>query len=80
MYGSKTVSIVLPAYNEAPYIRRALDDFFSLDVVDEVVVVDNNSRDGTGDEARGTRARVVQETRQGSGYALRTEPSSLATS
>jgi len=71
MYGTKTVSIVLPAYNEAPYIRRALDDFFSLDVVDEVVVVDNNSRDGTAEEARGTKARVVQETQQGYGYALR---------
>jgi glycosyltransferase involved in cell wall biosynthesis len=71
MYGTKSVSIVLPAYNEAPYIRRALDDFFSLGVVDEVIVVDNNSRDGTAEAARATRARVVQETKQGYGHALR---------
>lgn len=71
MYGSKTVSIVLPAYNEAPSIRRAIEDFFSFDVVDEVVVVDNNSRDGTAEEARRTNATLVQETRQGYGYALR---------
>ena len=71
MYGSRTVSIVLPAYNEAPYIKRAIDDFFSIDVVDEVVVVDNNSRDGTADETRLTRATLVQERRQGYGYALR---------
>ena len=71
MYGSKTVSIVLPAYNEAPFIRRAIEDFSSLDVVDEVVVVDNNSRDGTAEEARRTNATLVQETRQGYGYALR---------
>lgn len=71
MYGSKTVSVVLPAFNEAPYIRRAIDDFFSLDVVDEVVVVDNNSRDATAEEARRTRATLVHETRQGYGYALR---------
>jgi glycosyltransferase involved in cell wall biosynthesis len=71
MYGSKTVSVVLPAYNEAPYIRRAIEDFFSLGVADEVIVVDNNSRDGTADEARRTSATLVQETRQGYGYALR---------
>ncbi len=71
MYGSKTVSIVLPAYNEAPSIRRVIDDFLSFDIVDEVVVVDNNSRDGTAEEARRTKATLVQETRQGYGYALR---------
>ena len=71
MYGSKTVSVVLPAYNEAPYIRRAIEDFFSLDVVDEVLVVDNNSKDRTADEARLTRATLVHEGRQGYGYALR---------
>ena len=70
MYGSKTVSIVLPAYNEAQYIRSAVEDFLIPDLVDEVVVVDNNSRDGTSEEARLTRARVVSESRQGYGYAL----------
>jgi glycosyltransferase involved in cell wall biosynthesis len=71
MYGSRTVSIVLPAYNEAPYIRQAIEDFLSVDVVDEVVVVDNNSKDGTAEEARRTRARLVHEMQQGYGYALR---------
>jgi glycosyltransferase involved in cell wall biosynthesis len=70
MHGTKTVSVVLPAYNEEKYIRPAVEDFFSSGVVDEVVVVDNNSRDGTAQEARATRARVVPETRQGYGYAL----------
>jgi glycosyltransferase involved in cell wall biosynthesis len=70
LHGSKTVSIVFPAYNEAKYIRSAVEDFLIPDVVDEVVVVDNNSRDGTAEEARQTRARVVSETRQGYGYAL----------
>jgi glycosyltransferase involved in cell wall biosynthesis len=70
MHGTKTVSVVLPAYNEEKYIRPAVEDFFSSGVVDEVVVVDNNSRDGTAQEARATRARLVAETRQGYGYAL----------
>lgn len=71
MYGSKTVSIVFPAYNEERYIRSAIDDFFIPDVVDEVVVVNNNSRDRTAEVAGETRARVVHETRQGYGEALR---------
>ena len=47
MYGGKTISVVLPAYNEALYIAAAIEDFFVPGVVDEVIVVDNNSRDGT---------------------------------
>jgi glycosyltransferase involved in cell wall biosynthesis len=70
MHGSKTISIVLPAYNEERYIRPAVEDFFLPDIVDEVIVVDNNSRDRTAAEARQTRARVVHESRQGYGFAL----------
>ena len=51
MYGSRTVSVVFPAYNEGENIRRAVEDFFLPGVVDEIVVVDNNSRDATAAEA-----------------------------
>ena len=71
MYGTKTVSIVLPAYNEEQYIRGAVEDFFAAGVADEVIVVDNNSRDRTAEEAAATRARVVREPNQGYGNALR---------
>jgi glycosyltransferase involved in cell wall biosynthesis len=71
MYGDKRVSVVLPAYNEEEHIRTAVEDFFATGVVDEVVVVDNNSRDRTAEEARNTSARLVTETAQGYGHALR---------
>jgi glycosyltransferase involved in cell wall biosynthesis len=71
VYGSKTVSVVFPAYNEEGHIRAAVEDFFLPGVVDEVVVVNNNSRDRTAEEAAGTRARIVVETAQGYGHALR---------
>jgi glycosyltransferase involved in cell wall biosynthesis len=67
----KTVSVVFPAYNEAANIERAVHDFRSIDAVDEVIVIDNNSRDGTGDLARAAGARVILETKQGYGNALR---------
>src|SRR5204862_7578235 len=47
------------------------EDFFLDGVIDEVIVVDNNSRDRTAAEASATRARVVRETAQGYGHALR---------
>jgi glycosyltransferase involved in cell wall biosynthesis len=65
-----TVSVVFPAYNEAANIARAVHDFRAISAVDEVLVVDNNSRDGTGDLARQAGARVVVEPKQGYGYAL----------
>ena len=65
------MSVVFPAYNEAGNIRQAIDDFLAFPAVDEVVVVDNNSRDETASLARAAGARVVQEVRQGYGYALR---------
>jgi len=71
VYGSRTVSVVFPAYNEEQNIRQAIDDFFVPGVVDEVIVVDNNSRDRTAEEAGRTRARVVREAAQGYGHALR---------
>ena len=72
MWGdNKTVSVVFPAYNEAANIGRAVREFRAVPVVDEVLVVDNNSRDGTADLAREAGAKVVSETRQGYGNALR---------
>jgi glycosyltransferase involved in cell wall biosynthesis len=71
VWEGRRVSIVLPAYNEAGNIGQAVKDFGALPVVDEVLVVDNNSRDGTGDLARAAGARVVLETEQGYGNALR---------
>lgn len=70
MFGDKRVSVVFPAYNEESHIRRAVEDFYSSGVVDEVIVVDNNSRDATAREAGLTAARVVTEARQGYGHAL----------
>jgi glycosyltransferase involved in cell wall biosynthesis len=71
MYGDKRVSVVLPAYNEESHIRKAVGDFLLTGVVDEIIVVDNNSRDRTAEEAAMTPARVVTEPAQGYGYALR---------
>ena len=70
MLEGKKVSVVLPAYNEEESIRRAIDDFFSTKIVDEIIVVDNNSKDNTAFEVTKTKAKLVKEKKQGYGYAL----------
>ncbi len=71
MWREQSVSVVFPAYNEAEGIALAVQDFFASGYVDEIIVVDNNSRDDTAALARASGARVVAETRQGYGFALR---------
>lgn len=70
MWNGKSISIVFPAYNEEENIAEAVTDFLSVEVVDEIVVVDNNSRDRTAKRAREAGARVVSESTQGYGAAL----------
>lgn len=69
MWQGKTISVVFPAYNEAPNIEQAIREFKSPGVIDEVLVVDNNSTDGTSELAAKAGARVVREQRQGYGNA-----------
>jgi glycosyltransferase involved in cell wall biosynthesis len=71
MWQGHRVSVVFPAYNEEAGIAAAVADFGGLDAVDEVLVVDNNSRDQTAERAKSAGARVVQEPHQGYGNALR---------
>lgn len=61
----------MPAYNEAESIPDAVAAFRAIPEIDEVIVADNNSTDGTGSLARAAGARVVTETRQGYGFACR---------
>jgi glycosyltransferase involved in cell wall biosynthesis len=71
MWQGHRVSVVFPAYNEQAGIAAAVTDFGSLDAVDDVLVIDNNSQDETAPRAEAAGARVVREPRQGYGNALR---------
>jgi glycosyltransferase involved in cell wall biosynthesis len=71
MWNGNKVTVVFPAYNEEDNITAAVNDFTAVDVIDEVLVVNNNSRDRTPERAAAAGARVVTETTQGYGAALR---------
>jgi glycosyltransferase involved in cell wall biosynthesis len=72
MYRGRRVAVAMPAYNEAEGIAETVRAFTTHPAVDEVVVADNNSRDETAQRAIEAGARVVEEPRQGYGYACRT--------
>jgi len=76
MWNEKTVAAVFPAFNEEANIAAAIAEFRAVTlaqgaaVIDNIVVIDNNSGDGTGARAREAGARVIVETKQGYGNAL----------
>jgi glycosyltransferase involved in cell wall biosynthesis len=74
---SHAVTIVVPAYNEEggirPVVERLRKAMLDFPYEYEILVVDDGSRDNTGEAARATGVRVVQH-RQNRGYgeALKT--------
>src|SRR5690349_11079294 len=65
------IKVIIPAYNEALSIGKVVADI-PRDLVQEIIVVDNNSIDTTGAVAAAAGATVVPEPRQGYGQACLT--------
>jgi glycosyltransferase involved in cell wall biosynthesis len=72
----RSLSVVIPAYNEAENIEHVIDSIPVSQLSDlgwstEILVVDNNSSDGTGELARARGARVVFQPEKGYGNAYK---------
>lgn len=61
------IKVIIPAYNEADSIANVINDI--PNIVDEVIVVSNNSTDDTEINARNAGATVLKEPQRGYGYA-----------
>jgi glycosyltransferase involved in cell wall biosynthesis len=68
---SVRVSVVIPTYNEAQSIGRVLADI-PAGIVEQVLVVDSDSTDGTAQIALQMGAEVLREPRRGYGRACLT--------
>lgn len=66
-----TAAAIIPAWNEAGTVGAVVFAALDAPLVDEVVVVDNASTDGTAAVAAAHGARVVHEPTPGKGEALR---------
>lgn len=68
-----TLSIVIPAYNEAAGIRAVLNRVCRDYPDAEIIVVDDGSADGTGDQLQGLPVRVVRHPyNKGNGASVKT--------
>jgi glycosyltransferase involved in cell wall biosynthesis len=72
-------TLIIPALNEAEVIGSLISRI-PRDIVDEVIVVDNGSADGTALVAARAGARVLTETRRGYGSACWAGVSALSSS
>jgi glycosyltransferase involved in cell wall biosynthesis len=70
MYQDHLITVVIPCLNEEEGIGQVLKRI--PDFVDEVIVVDNNSTDGTAKIAQSMGARVISENLRGYGRAYKT--------
>jgi len=70
MYDNQTISLVIPCYNEEKGVAEVIKA--TPDIVDEILVVDNNSSDATAEVAESLGARVVSEKCRGYGRAYKT--------
>ena len=70
-----TISLVIPAYNEAAYIGRCLDSAIknTHGKLHQIIVVDNASTDNTAEIAKQRRGvTVIREDKKGTGHARQT--------
>lgn len=64
------VSIIIPAHNEEPHIKRCLEAALKQTYHNfEIIVVDNASTDKTGEAARNLGVKVVHENHKGTQWA-----------
>lgn len=61
------IKVIIPAYNEEASIAKVINEIPTI--VDEVIVISNNSTDNTEKNAQEAGATVLQEKRKGYGYA-----------
>jgi glucosyl-3-phosphoglycerate synthase len=64
------VTVVIPCRNEAETVGNVVNTFQTHPPVSEVIVVDNDSKDGTGATAEQAGASVVKEPQVGKGRAV----------
>ena len=61
------VKVIIPAYNEENAIAKVIQDI--PPIVDQIIVVNNNSTDNTYNVAKAAGATVINELKRGYGYA-----------
>lgn len=70
-HGAPRIAVLVPCYNEEGAVGKVVEDFRKALPDAEIYVFDNNSSDGTVEEARNAGADVRFERQQGKGAVVR---------
>lgn len=70
MFFKKKISIILPVYNEEDNIFQSIKEIESLNIIDEIIAIDNNSSDQSEIFIKKTSAKYFLEKKQGYGAAI----------
>src|SRR5271167_1502829 len=68
MYIGKKIVVVMPAYNAAQTVTRTVDEVLRQEIVDEIILVDDKSRDNTVQVASSLLGVRVHVHEQNAGY------------
>jgi len=71
VYNKKTVSIVLPAFNEEKSISKFIKELKKLKVFDEIIAINNNSTDRTRQAIQENNVSYYFEKKKGFGASLK---------
>ena len=69
---NKRVAFLLPAYNEGQALGQLITSIKNICPESFILVVDNNSKDNTSEVASKCGVSLLQEKKQGKGYAVKT--------
>ena len=67
MINNKKITVVLPAYNAAKTLEKTYKEI-PFDIVDNVILVDDKSKDDTVEVARQLGIQYIVEHQQNKGY------------
>jgi len=66
----KKISVLIPALNEEKNIANVINCIKKIDIVDEIIVIDNNSTDKTSEIAKNLGVKTILCEQRGKGYAM----------
>lgn len=66
----KKVSVLIPALNEEKNISTVINCIKKINIVDEIIVIDNNSSDDTNKIAKSLGVKTILCKQRGKGYAM----------
>lgn len=72
MYKNKSITVVIPVYNEEKYIDKTIKGISQFKFIDNIVIVDDGSTDGTLNKIKNYNVEIIKLNKNtGKGFAIK---------